>query len=62
MSRVEIQEALSLKDKRNFRENYLEPALKDGLIQMKHPENPNHPKQRYLLTELGRVVKNEKQN
>jgi ATP-dependent DNA helicase RecG len=60
MSRAEIQELLGLKHKANFRENYLEPAMKEGLIRMKYPENPNHPKQRYLLTEKGEEVKRGK--
>lgn len=57
MSRAEIQKLLGLKHTANFRENYLEPALRKGFIQMKHPDNPNHPKQRYVLTELGRQLK-----
>ena len=55
-SRQELQEALELKDRRNFRENYIEPALQEELIQMKYPDNPNHPRQRYLLTEKGEKV------
>lgn len=55
-SRQELQEALELKDRRNFRENYIEPALQDELIQMKYPDSPNHPKQRYLLTEKGEKI------
>jgi hypothetical protein len=50
MSRAEIQEILGLRDVRNFRENYLEPAFSEDLIQMKYPENPNHPQQKYSLT------------
>lgn len=56
MSRKEIQQALQLKHEGNFRENYLEPALKEELIQMKYPDSPNHPKQRYLLTEKGKEI------
>lgn len=56
MSRKEIQIALQLKHEGNFRENYLEPALQDELIQMKYPDSPNHPKQRYLLTEKGEKI------
>ena len=57
LSRKEIQEALNLKHKGNFREKYLEPALEAGLIAMKYPEIPNHPQQRYLLTKKGRRIK-----
>ena len=58
MSRDEIKEILGLKDIKNFRKNYLDPALQEGLITLKYSDNPNHPKQRYLLTELGKEVKN----
>ena len=59
MSRVKMQDLLGLRDKRNFRENYIEPALREGLIRMKYPEKPKHPKQRYLLTALGEEVKTQ---
>ena len=58
MSRQEIQDELGLKDRRNFRENYLDPAIAEGIIEMKHPNSPNHPKQKYLLTEKGTEIKN----
>ena len=54
MSRQKIQDILGLKDRRNFRENYLEPALSSGYITMKYPDNPNHPKQKYLITDKGK--------
>jgi hypothetical protein len=57
MSRKEIQLALALKHEGNFRENYLEPALAAGLIRMKYPDSPNHPRQKYLLTEEGLMLK-----
>ena len=59
MSRQEIQEELGLKDRRNFRENYLDPASALGVIELKYPNSPNHPKQRYLLTEKGAALKKE---
>lgn len=55
MSRQEIQDALELKHTGNFRENYLEPALAEGLIQMKFPNTPNHPKQKYVITQKGKM-------
>lgn len=58
MSRKDIQIALQLKHEGNFRDNYLEPALQEELIQMKYPYSPNHPKQRYLLTEKGQELLN----
>jgi ATP-dependent DNA helicase RecG len=59
MSRTELRDILGLKHKGNFRDNYLEPALEQGYIQMKHPDSPNHPKQRYLLTKKGESLKYE---
>ncbi|SIS86639.1 Fic family protein [Belliella pelovolcani] len=52
-SRQELQDALGLKDRRNFRENYIDPALKKGFIELKFPNSPSHPKQKYLLTKKG---------
>jgi len=34
-------------------DNYLNPALKGGWIEMRYPDNPNHPKQGYRLTQDG---------
>ena len=53
MSRKEIQEVLKLKDRRNFRENYLGPAVEQDLVSMKYPDNPTHNKQKYYLTAKG---------
>ena len=59
MSRKEIQQALELKHDGNFRENYLDPALADAIIEMKYPDSPNHPKQKYLITEKGNEIKKQ---
>ncbi len=59
MSRKEMQQALELKHEGNFRENYLEPALADAIIEMKYPDSPNHPKQKYLITEKGIEIKKQ---
>jgi ATP-dependent DNA helicase RecG len=58
MSRKEIQELLELRHSANFRENYLEPALEIGVIEMKYPDSPNHPRQKYLVTEKGSEIRN----
>jgi len=36
-----LQEALKLRDRKNFRDTYLAPALADGLIEMTIPGKPN---------------------
>lgn len=41
----------------NYRRNYLEPPLKEGLIEQLFPNKPNHPKQKYRLTEKGNLLK-----
>ena len=54
MSRNEIQRALSLKGQANFRNRYLLPALRNGLIEMTIPGKPNSRMQKYRLTAQGR--------
>jgi len=50
MTRQEIQSSLNLSDRVNLRDSYLQPAIEQGLVAMKFPNKPNHPKQRYYLT------------
>ena len=50
MKRQEIQDALGLKHEDHFREYYLIPALKAGLIEMTNPDKPKSSKQKYRLT------------
>ncbi|OFX53636.1 MAG: hypothetical protein A2046_11630 [Bacteroidetes bacterium GWA2_30_7] len=57
LKRAEIQKNLDLKNIDFFRENYLNPSLKAGYIDMLFPESPNHPQQRYKLTEKGKKLK-----
>ena len=47
---------LSPKSRRAFRDLYLAPSIKEGLVAMTHPDNPRHPQQKYYLTELGLAV------
>ena len=54
MSRQQIQESLGLKHARHFREVYLEPTLRAGLVEMTIPDKPRSSKQRYRLTPAGR--------
>ncbi|MFA8450239.1 MAG: Fic family protein [Bacteroidales bacterium] len=49
MTRTEIQEKLGLKDRMNFTHNYLQPALRLGLIEMTIPDKPNSRLQRYRV-------------
>ena len=47
MTRDELMAALGLKDRKSFRERYLQPALEKGLIEMTLPDKPNSRLQRY---------------
>ena len=53
VSRSDAQAALGLAGQANFRDRYLEPALKVGAIEMTRPELPRSSKQRYRITKLG---------
>jgi len=48
-----MQNVLELKHREHFVENYLNPALNDGYIEMIYPDSPFHPNQRYRLTKKG---------
>jgi predicted HTH transcriptional regulator len=53
MERKEIQNKLNLLNKAHFLQVYLQPAIEQGLVAMKYPDKPNHPHQKYYLTEKG---------
>ena len=53
MTRQRLQEALGLKHKDHFREAYLIPALRSGLIEMTIQDKPRSSKQCYCLTAAG---------
>ena len=53
MTRQRLQEGLGLKHENHFREAYLIPALRSGLIEMTIPDKPRSSKQRYRLTAAG---------
>ena len=48
----------SLKHRPSFMENYIKPAMANGIIKLKYEDNPNHPRQRYLLTIKGCLLRN----
>lgn len=60
LTRGQMMKALKLKDRKNFSEYSLGPALKIGLVEMTQPDSPRSPTQRYRLTAWGRKAKAQK--
>ena len=57
----DMMEAMGMKSRPMFLNNYLTPALKVALIERTQPDSPNSPTQKYYLTELGKaLLENEK--
>lgn len=42
----EMMEAVGLKNRPNFLEYSLSPAITEGLVKMKYPNSPRHPRQK----------------
>ena len=59
MSVKQMMEAVALKHRPTFLENYLSPAINGGYIRMLYPDSPRHPRQKYLLTVKGMALYNE---
>lgn len=56
LSAKEIMAQLSLKGRDNFLKSYLYPAIQDELVEQTHPEQANHPNQKYRLTDKGKEL------
>lgn len=55
-NRLSVKEmliAIGLKDRPNFLEYTLSPAMNEGYVRMLYPASPRHPRQKYLLTVKG---------
>ena len=57
MSINDVMSSCGIKNLKKFRKNYVSPALEEGAIERKYPDNPHHPKQRYRLTEKAKAWK-----
>lgn len=62
MTMSELMECVGLKHRTTFRENYLLPAIEDNAIGLLYPDVPNHPKQKYYLTEKAKAWKGKNGN
>ena len=56
MTRAEVMAVLDLKDRMHFANEYLQPALDSGMIEMTIPDKPRSSKQKYRLTPKGREM------
>ena len=54
---LQLATKLATKSRQYFDKVSLKPAIQSGLVQMKY-EAPNHPNQKYSLTDLGKAVQN----
>jgi ATP-dependent DNA helicase RecG len=54
----EIMNLLGLSHRPTFLYDYLQPAIKQGLLEMKYPDSPKSPKQKYKLSDKARRLKN----
>ena len=56
LSAKEIMSGLNLKDRKNFMQLYLLPALESNCLRYLYPDKPKHPRQKYLLTVKGLML------
>ena len=56
MSVKEMLTAIGLKERKNFLNLYLNPAISEGYVRLLYPNSPRHPRQKYLLTVKGLAV------
>ncbi|MBD5192456.1 MAG: ATP-dependent DNA helicase RecG, partial [Bacteroidales bacterium] len=54
----ELTELCGYIDPKHFREGYIKPALAENAIERLYADQPNHPKQKYRLTEVAKEWKN----
>lgn len=59
MSVKSMMEAVGLKNRPNFLDYSLTPAINGGFVRMKFPNSPHHPRQKYLLTVKGLGLYNQ---
>ena len=47
---------MGLKNRENFLDNYLNPAISGGWVKLLYPDSPRHPRQKYWLTVKGTLA------
>lgn len=56
VSKRELMQVLGLKDRANFEDYSLSPAIQAGYVHLLYPNSPKHPRQKYLLTVKGLMI------
>ena len=56
LSVKELLVQVGLKDRENFLDYSLKPAITEGFVQALYPDKPRHPRQKYLLTTKGLML------
>ena len=46
LSVKEMMSAAELKNRENFMDNYLNPAIENGYVRLLYPNSPRHPRQK----------------
>ena len=59
LSIKQMLDGVGLKDRKNFIEYNLNPAMKEGYVRLLYPNSPRHPRQKYLLTVKGLALYNK---
>ena len=54
----DLMSSMGMKDRKNFKEGYIDRAVEDGFVKLLYPNSPTHPRQRYLLTVKGLTLHN----
>ena len=57
----ELTELCGYADPKHFREGYIKPALAANAIERLYTDQPNHPKQKYRLTDAAKEWKLQNQ-
>ena len=56
-----LMEILNQTNRTRFRNNYINPLLRIGLLEYQTPEKPNSPKQKYRTTKQGKILLEKKE-
>ncbi len=54
---AELMAAADMTNRGYFKARHLNPLLQAGVLRMTHPDQPNHPRQAYVLTPAGIAIK-----